>query len=322
MEKIDVVVPYVDSIDPEWQKVFNEYNPKKELDEQTNGAERFRGQGNFFKYWFRCIAKNLPWVNNVFLLVQSDSQVPDWVDRSKVKVVLHKEFIPEEYLPTFNSTCIEMFLWNIKELCEQFIYFNDDVFITKPITQDLFFKDGKVRNNTKMTFDLNNIYGHHRVNTYALIYNANKEEIMKTGQVISVSHIARPYLKSEMINCFNQHKDDILNSISKFREEKNLNVFLFDHYIIKNNKQLYRVGIIGKTINSKSSVSTINSILNSIKTNIVCIQDTAYDIDIYKNPTIVTYFIQNYIKVSKYELGYKQQDTAKLNDILLQLGIK
>jgi|GEM_PF-2655323 len=317
MEKIDVVVPYVDSMDPEWQKLFNEYNPKKELDEQTNGAERFRGQGSFFKYWFRCIAKNLPWVNNVFLLVQSDSQVPDWIDRSKVKVVLHKEFIPEEYLPTFNSTCIEMFLWNIKELCEQFIYFNDDVFITKPIDQELFFKDNKVRTNTKMTFDLNNMYGHHRVNTYSLIYGSNKEEIMKMGQVISVSHLARPYLKSEMINCFNQHKDDILNSISKFREEKNLNVFLFDHYIIKNNKQLYREGIIGNTINSKSSVSTINSILNSSKTNIVCIQDTAYDIDIYKNPTIVTYFIQNYIKVSKYELGYKQQDIAKLNDILL-----
>lgn len=317
MEKIDVVVPYVDSMDPEWQKLFNEYNPKKELDEQTNGAERFRGQGSFFKYWFRCIAKNLPWVNNVFLLVQSDSQVPDWIDRSKVKVVLHKEFIPEEYLPTFNSTCIEMFLWNIKELGEQFIYFNDDVFIIRPITQDLFFKDGKVRNNTKMTFDLNNMFGYHRVNTYALIYNANKEEIFSSGKVVSVSHGARPYLKSEMINCFNQHKDDILNSISKFREEKNLNVFLFDHYIIKHNKQLYREGIIGKTINSKSSVSTINSILNSSKTNIVCIQDTAYDIDIYKNPTIVTYFIQNYIKVSKYELGYKQQDTAKLNDILL-----
>lgn len=322
MEKIDVVVPYVDSMDPEWQKLFNKYNNNKELNEQTNGVERFRGQGDFFKYFFRCIDKNLPWINNVFLIVQSDSQIPSWIDRTKVKIVLHKDFIPEEYLPTFNSTCIEMFLWNIKELCEQFIYFNDDVFIIRPITQDLFFKDGKIRNNTKMTFDLNNMFGYHRVNTYALIYNANKEEIFSSGKVVSVSHGARPYLKSEIINCFNQYKDAILSSISNFREEKNLNVFLFDHYLIKKGKQLYREGITSNTISSKSSSSNINLILCNNKINIICIQDTLYDVNIYKDPNLLTYFIQNYSKISKYELGYEHQNNAKLNDMLFQLGIK
>ena len=99
-------------------------------------------------------------------------------------------------------------------------------------------------------------------------------------------------------------------------------MFLFDHYLIKKGKQLYREGITGSTISSKSSPSNINLILYNNKTNIVCIQDNLPDVNIYKNPNLLTYFIQNYSKISKYELGYKPQNNAKLNDILFRLGIK
>ena len=39
-----------------------------------------------------------------------------------------KQFIPNNFLPTFNSCTIEMFIGNIKGLSEYFIYGNDDMF--------------------------------------------------------------------------------------------------------------------------------------------------------------------------------------------------
>lgn len=51
--KIDLVVPYVDCSDPFWQETAKNNNISIDLN-------RFRGQGSFFKYFFRCIDKNLP----------------------------------------------------------------------------------------------------------------------------------------------------------------------------------------------------------------------------------------------------------------------
>ena len=97
-EKIDVVVPYVDFQDENWQKLAKE-----------NGIEidinRYRGQGDFFKYFFRGIDRNISWINNIYLLVQSESQVPQWIDKTKVKIILHEDFIPKEYLPVALLKC-------------------------------------------------------------------------------------------------------------------------------------------------------------------------------------------------------------------------
>jgi len=61
------------------------------------------------------------------------SQVPYWLDTSKVKVVLHKDFIDSSFLPTFNSQSIELYLFKIANLSSTFIYFNDDYFIGRHI---------------------------------------------------------------------------------------------------------------------------------------------------------------------------------------------
>ena len=48
-------------------------------------------------------------------------------------------------LPVFNSRAIEINLHRIPGLAEQFVYFNDDMFITKPVTKEDFFKNGLPR---------------------------------------------------------------------------------------------------------------------------------------------------------------------------------
>ena len=50
--------------------------------------------------------------------------------------------MPKENLPTFNSNAIEMNMHKIKGLSEQFVYFNDDMFLTNKVFPEDFFKDG------------------------------------------------------------------------------------------------------------------------------------------------------------------------------------
>jgi len=55
-------------------------------------------------------------------------------------IVNHKDFIPEEYLPIFNSNAIELNMHKIKELSENFVYFNDDMFVLKEMKKEAFLK--------------------------------------------------------------------------------------------------------------------------------------------------------------------------------------
>lgn len=130
-EKIDFVVPWVDSNDPEWIASYNHYRPEKPLQDNA----RFRNWG-LFRYWFRSVERYAPWVNKVYLV--TNGKFPDWInpDCEKLVLVKHTDFIPQKYLPTFNSKTIELNLGRIDSLSEHFVYFNDDVFINAPVTPD------------------------------------------------------------------------------------------------------------------------------------------------------------------------------------------
>ena len=133
--KIDIVVPYVNGNDPEWLKIYEKYTNDDDI---HNKAVRFDGN-DILKYVFRSIELYLPWINNIHLLVMMDSQVPEWVNREEIHIVYHNDFIPEHLLPVFNSTAIEMFLWDIPDLSEQFIYINDDMIFNQLLRPDDFF---------------------------------------------------------------------------------------------------------------------------------------------------------------------------------------
>lgn len=137
---IDFVVTWVDGSDPEWIKSRNTYiGEMTEIEENT--AARYRDWGTL-RYWFRAVEKYAPWVRKVFLV--TCGQRPAWLNLNYEKLIFvsHREFIPAEYLPTFNSRTIEMNLWRIKGLSEHFIYFNDDFFLNCPVTPDDFYYNG------------------------------------------------------------------------------------------------------------------------------------------------------------------------------------
>ena len=102
-EKIDFIVLWVDGADPEWQKERAAFCP----DAVNNGSDvnRFR-DWDLMRYWFRGVEHFAPWVNRVFFV--TNGQVPQWLNTAhpKLRLVKHEDYIPSQFLPTFNSNVI------------------------------------------------------------------------------------------------------------------------------------------------------------------------------------------------------------------------
>lgn len=134
--KIDFVITWVDGNDEEWQKEKSKYISTPNFD---SNKVRYR-DWNIIKYLFRSIEKNAPWVNKVYLITWG--HIPEWlnINNEKLVIVKHSDYIPEKYLPTFNSCTIELNMEKIKELSENFVYFNDDCILSNKVKPEDFFK--------------------------------------------------------------------------------------------------------------------------------------------------------------------------------------
>lgn len=137
MDKIDFVVLWVDGNDEKWRTKKNKFSNTKENGDGDSEI-RYRDYGSL-KYVFRSIEKYAPWVNKIHLI--TDDQIPNWLnlENPKLNLVDHTDFIPKEFLPTFNSNVIELNLFRLKELSEKFVIFNDDTFINNKVLPENFF---------------------------------------------------------------------------------------------------------------------------------------------------------------------------------------
>jgi len=140
---IDIVITWVDGNDEKWIREKTKYYEMTDtqITKQANLPARYRNW-DLLPYWFRAIEKYAPWVRTVFFVTCGHK--PDWlnIENSKLRFISHSDFIPPQYLPTFCSDTIELNLWRIKDLSEHFIYFNDDVFLNKPVKPEDFFTNG------------------------------------------------------------------------------------------------------------------------------------------------------------------------------------
>lgn len=141
-QKIDFVITWVDGNDPAWQEEkMKTLNPEgtANIDDRK---ERYRDWDNL-RYWFRGVEKYAPWIRKIHFVTWG--HIPKWLntEHPKLNIVRHEDFILEKFRPTFNSHTIEWNLHRIPDLSEQFVYFNDDMFLLKPITVRDFFRNGK-----------------------------------------------------------------------------------------------------------------------------------------------------------------------------------
>ncbi len=226
---IDFVVTWVDGNDPEWQKAKLET-----VGENGDGVCRYRDWSSF-RYWFRAVEAYAPWVRYVYLVTWG--HVPEWLNREcpKLKIVRHEEFIPSEYLPTFNSNSIELNLFRIPELSEHFVYFNDDVLLARPVIPYDFFINGKPLHTSAILPYINRDNGipyHLFYNTYGVVNKHNNiHECIETHpekwfswklhsfwkynldayrnygiSSIYFTHMGTPFCKSTMVKTWEKYK--------------------------------------------------------------------------------------------------------------------
>ena len=138
-EVIDAVILWVDGNDPKWQEEKAKYQIGNY---QEASDSKYRDWGTL-KYLFRGIEKYAPWIRKIHFV--TCGHYPKWLDLkcSKLHFVQHKDFIPNEFLPTFSSRSIDLNLHRIEGLSEHFIYFNDDMFLTNYVKPSDFFRNGK-----------------------------------------------------------------------------------------------------------------------------------------------------------------------------------
>lgn len=293
---MDIVITYVNGNDECWLQSYAEHTKVPIL------TKRFRDWG-MLPYLFRGIEQNMPFVRKVYLVVACESQVPQWINREKVKVVLHSDFIPQRFLPTFNSNTIEMYLHRISGLDERFLYFNDDMFPMLPCKEDDFFRDDKsIIHFSSHVFVGANMYKQICKNSDQLVRSLLG--LKHSNRFIRPQHICSPMRKSLSEELFVRAQQEIEKSITVTRTAENYTQYIYLDYLY------YKGYIIDQRLSNKHisvALSTPKKVSNYIlhpSRQLLCINDVHLGEKHYLSmrSAIQEAFGERFSKKSKYEL--------------------
>ncbi len=304
MEKIDFVVTWLDSDDPEWIAQYNQYRPEKPISDRG----RFREWG-IFRYWFRAVEKYAPWVNKVFLV--TNGKYPDWINEECPKLVLvkHSDYIDEKFLPTFNAATIELNMDKIEGLSETFVYFNDDTILNAPVTPDYYFRNGLPCDCNAETLLINPWWDpveqySIKINIFCdvavLNHNFNRREVIRQNrknwfgphlwngfflfnmilhflvyfQFFRWRHWEQPTLKSVIREIWEKEPDMMAKSCSRFRQDVGLTSYIIRYWQFASNRFHPVKWGGGKVFNiNKNNIDDVCKALCNEKLKSVCLND-------------------------------------------------
>lgn len=307
---IDVVIPWVDPTDKEWQASKNKFLEDLNNDKVDNSENRFRDWDNF-KYVFRGIDKFMPWVHKIYLI--TCGQVPDWMNKEaddRLVIVNHSDYIPKEYLPTFSSHPIELNLHRIKELSEHFIYLNDDYFVINETSPEDFFVDGLPCDyalEDPITPDHKDIFNNILINNIVLLnshydrrtvlkeqkkkfYSMCDKKAFITNMCfrplkrnhffgLHYSHLASNILKSTIEKVWTENRE-ILEATSshKFRNADDVNQFIFkNEQYVTGKFHPYNINRFGRAIQLDDTIEgAVEDVCRTITDSdykMICIND-------------------------------------------------
>lgn len=299
MDKIDFVVTWVDGNDPMWRNIKQQYEAKNA--DVRNARYRDWEQ---LRYWFRSIEKNAPWVNRIYFV--TFGHIPKWlnINNPKLRIVKHEDFIPKEFLPVFNSTAIEVHLHRIPGLSDNFVYFNDDMYLMKHCKPTDFFRKGKPVDMASFSPVPPNfggeIYFYHLYNDYSIYKNyfsrktlfkhffryvnirygnilvKNMLNIASKNLFLHEFHFAKPFKKSTFEIVWNDYNDILTKTAkSRFRVYSNNSPELFRGYqLITGN--FYPKRMNGIVLDSRE-VDKVKKTIESGKYRLLCLSDNTLD---------------------------------------------
>ena len=299
---IDFVVTWVDGSDPIWREKKSRYDGSVDTFQKSMNSEKAYRDWGTFKYWFRGVERFAPWVNKVYLV--TDDQKPSWinVDNEKLVLITHKDIIDKKYLPVFSSNSIECNIHKIHDLSEHFVVFNDDMYLTAPVSpEDFFSYEGLPKYNTALSPIIPERFGtgNFQINNMEIITSHfTKKEVLKNGHFFSPkqglknviksflyknskficgfweSHLPYPLLKSTMQIVWEKEKDILeKTSASRFRSASDVNIWLFKYWQIASGQ--YSIGNpkLGGLFSLDNAGPEFWDLLNSGKYQIMCIND-------------------------------------------------
>ena len=330
--KIDFVVPWVDGSDINWREEKKKYSPEAENDDTEC---RYRDM-ELMKYWFRAVEEYAPWVNKVHFI--TCGHLPSWLNTEcpKLNIVKHSDYIPEKYLPTFSSHPIELNLHRIKGLSEQFVYFNDDMFLNGSIEENFFFKNGKPCDYAYLTSifleDTDDCFGHICTNNIVLInrefsyiksflkhpfkyinihyaFKNNIKNMLKltNGSIFSGfenHHLPSAYFRKTLEQSWETHFDILDRTCTnRFRSPYDVNQYIFAfRQLVNGDFSPVNSTSRGKHTRICKDNQHIISALKNEKIKMICINDTEENIDFERAKTeIISAFEEKFPEKSSFE---------------------
>ena len=255
---IDAVITWVDSSDVVWQNQINQYLEKKIDWNNKKDATRYNSI-NEVEIAILSIIKYAKFIKNIFLV--TDNQSPENFDKLQKKartnnvnleLVDHKIIFRDykNYLPTFNSCSIITMLYQIPNLSDRFVIFNDDTFLMretsildffideKPIIRgrwDTFYEDKFFRNiavKIKSTFKKVDP----KKTGYKLVQQKSAK-LLGFKKYIRRDHTPVSVRKSILIDYFSKNPEFLENNIKhRFRDNSQFIISsLSNHLEVKNN---------------------------------------------------------------------------------------
>ena len=248
------------------------------------------------------------WVNKVFFVTWG--HIPSWLDTTnpKLRIVKHSEFIPKEYLPTFSSHTIELNLHRIKDLSENFVYFNDDFFIINKTKEDDFFKKDIPRDSAILFSNVasGTIMDNIITNNFALINknfvskNVIKRNFFKwfnfkngkylynnltlfpynnfTG--IRFEHLPNSFKKSTLQEVWDKEFETLNNTcMHKFRNISDVNQWIFKYWQICKGNFIPRKTSWGTYYAYSKDNSKLDKLICKSKYKTICLNDVSSDYD-------------------------------------------
>lgn len=216
---VDAVYLWVDGSDPVWQAKKQQHEGAS-ASSHGSAASRFISRNELY-FSIRSLHEHARWVNKIWVV--TDGQTPDLGEfADQVTVIDHKDFIPAEYLPTFNSHTITANLHRIPGLSEHFLYLNDDIFFGRNLHPGIWF-DTLGRSVIRYTktlipgFDAKKLSTIHQIrqNTVALGHASGYKTSTR-----SIQHGPHPLQKSVMSELWHKHQDELQRTCaSRFRSE-------------------------------------------------------------------------------------------------------
>ncbi len=305
---IDFVIAWVDGGDEAWVREKERYageNHERFLAKWNDNDVRYRDWG-LLPYWFRGVEKFAPWVRTVHFV--TCGHLPTWLNvaHPKLHVVRHSDYIPPQYLPTFSSHCIELFMHRIPGLSEQFVYFNDDMFVTAPTSPSDFFINGLPRGTAALApvqlvqngirAEINDLYVINRcfrkrdvmIKNFAKWFSPRYGRLLVKTLLLTpfrlfpglyISHLPCAYVKKTLEQVWQAAPEELGATCShRFRTTTDVNQWLFEYWQYATGRFHPRSPRVGRMFEGSAALPQMCESVRRQRYKLICCND-ARDIE-------------------------------------------